>query len=156
MPRDWIKWIGACRGDVLIVSLATHFSAMLLGICASVTLQGEAWPAAAQVLANPSIVFALPQGLVSNLSAIPGDSVQLVQAGPEPCGLNRSALKLLSVEPVILLSRTMASDAFDDVRSVTRAAAGQGAFGILASNSVRRCREPAGADVVIERVEEIH
>ncbi len=151
MFRELARRITECRHDVLMISLATHFSAVILGVSSSAILQGEMWPAAARVLASPTMVLAFPPTAFSNIAGLPGDSVQLVRSGTEPCSLHRSAMKLLATGPAVLLSRELANDSFEDVRSVARSVAGQDPLILSRANSFQKCREPSLPHVVIER-----
>ncbi|NDE13895.1 hypothetical protein EBZ80_03090 [bacterium] len=151
MFRELARRIAEYRVDILMVSLATHFSAMILGISASAILQGDNWPAAARVLTSPSVVFAFPPTALSGFTEMPGDSVQLVRTGSEPCSLHHGMMKLLATEPAVLLSRELSRDSFEDVRAVARSVIGRDPMTISRARPARKCREPSLTHVVIER-----
>ena len=137
--------------EVIMVSLATHFTAVLLGISAATVLGGDAWPTAALQLDEPSVVLAMPIEHADTGSYSPGEKVKLVRPGVEPCAFQSKPLDLLSAGPVVLVSQGMAVASADEIQALvkwTSVAANHVAIG---NAKVPKCKDNAHLDVVVER-----
>lgn len=142
--------------EVAVVSLATHFAAVLLGVSSAAALQDDAWPAAARGLPAPAIVLALPAGFPGSAGLAPGIEVQVIRPGTDPCALHRDHMTLLSNESAVMISREMTPDAVSGLASVAHAlnAGDELVIAGLVGDGLRKCREQNVGDVVVERHEE--
>ena len=150
MGRIWQRILGL-QGEVMLVSLATHFTAVLLGISSATVLEGEAWPAAALRLEKPSMLLAIPPEKIDSSGINVGDNMQLVLSGPEPCAFQSRPMRLLAVEPVLLAAQSLEDFRVDEFRALVE---GLSASGLRISQTkvkVPKCRDAGRMDVIIER-----
>lgn len=108
------QWIFGVPLELLVGQLATHFAAVLFGVFAASMLYSKPWPSAALTLNQPSMVYAIPFGRVSFDGVEPGESVNVVIDQSGVCALNSKPLRVLAVQPVVLLSIGI-----DDFRSLS-------------------------------------
>ena len=137
--------------EVLLVSLATHFSAVLLGISAATVLEGDAWPTAALQLKETSVVLAMPIERADIGSYAPGEKIKLVRPGAAPCAFQGKPLDLLSAGPVVLASQSIGMASGDEIQALVEwfsVAANHVAIGTA---KVPKCKDNARLDLVIER-----
>ncbi len=139
------------RAEVVLVSLATHFTAVLLGISAATVLEGDAWPAAALRLDSPSLLIGLPTERSDIGSFVPGDKVKLVKPGGEPCAFQSKAMSLLSVTPVVLVAQNLDAVNGEDIRALAEWTSSAGTRVALAGAKAIKCKDAAQLDVVVDR-----
>jgi hypothetical protein len=146
-----LRGLSEVPSEVLLVSLATHFTAILLGISAATVLEGDAWPRSALQLDEPSVVLAIPVERADIGSYSPGEKVKLVRSGVEPCAFQSKSLELLSVDPVVVVSQGLAMASGDEVQAVVEWASVAQNHLALGGARVPKCKGDSRLDVVVER-----
>ncbi|NBQ53404.1 MAG: hypothetical protein EBU49_07490, partial [Proteobacteria bacterium] len=115
---SFLRGISEIPCEALLVSLATHFTAILLGISAATVLGGDAWPTSALQLDEASVVFALPVQLTDTGAHSPGEKIKLVKSGVEPCAFQSKAVELLSIDPVVLISQSTSAASGNEIQAM--------------------------------------
>ncbi len=146
-----LRGISQVPSEVLLVSLATHFTAILLGISAATVLTGDAWPAAALQLDDPSVVVALPMERADIGAYSPGDKIKLIRSGVEPCSFQSKSVDLISVGPVVLVSQDIALVSGAEIQAMAEWASVAGNHVALGDSKVPKCKDNSRLDVVVER-----
>ncbi len=148
---SFLRGISELPCEAILVSLATHFTAILLGISAATILEGDAWPTAAFQLLEASVVFAVPIQIADIGSHSPGEKIKLVRSGVEPCAFQSKALELLSVDPVVLVSQSISVASGSEIHALSEWVSVAGNHVAIGDPGIAKCKDNSRMDVVVER-----
>ena len=146
-----LRGISEIPCEAILVSLATHFTAILLGISAATVLEGDAWPTAAFQLIEPSVVLAVPIQIADIGSHSPGEKIKLVRSGVEPCAFQSKSLELLAVDPVVLVSQSISVASGSEIQTMGEWVSVAGNHVAIGDPGIAKCKDNSRMDVVVER-----
>lgn len=146
--KSRIQWLDHLSFELLVGQMATHFASGLFGVFVASMYYVRPWPAAALTLDHPTVVYAIPRDRVDPGNMVPGDSVHLVGVGNHECLLSAKPLRVLAVEPSVLLSAHQ--DGLRD-SGIDRWLSDGSLRARLSRKKSRHCINPGGG-IVVERL----
>lgn len=147
-PLIRFQWLEHLSFELLVGQIATHFASGLFGVFVASMYYVRPWPAAALALQRPTVVYAIPEDRIDSGNMVPGDSAHLVGTGNNECLISTKALRILALEPSVLLS--VHQDGLRDT-GVDRWLSDDSSRARLSRKKSHRCQTPGGG-VVVERL----